>query len=90
MIDWTDAVSRIDGKRYKLDDVDGTLHVYPSRRGYMPSVYHEASKIGRRSKAYRTIRRELGDDYDSDITQSERLVDIILEIAPDAFEEAKP
>lgn len=51
----------IDGRRWKLDGVAGTLHVV--RVNGLTEVEHRASKAGRQTKAYRDMRAQLGDDY---------------------------
>lgn len=75
---WDEALDFIHGKEYTLDGVHGTLAVEDGRFGRR--VWHRASEIGRESPEYRAIRRKLGDHYSSDLTESERVGEIMLEL----------
>ena len=77
-----DVYEAIDGKPYTLDGIGGHMKLrdwgYPGapyRR-----IFHIVSKAGRRTKAYRAMREKLRDHWDSDLTESERLVPIIYAI----------
>ena len=69
---------KLDGKRCKVDDVMGTLkHEIHSQRYPYPATYHKLihypSKTGQKTEAYRQLRRQLGDDWITDLTYSEDL-----------------
>jgi len=55
------AYELINGMKWDLDGVDGTLHVIRDRG--ITNLEHRASEDGRASEEYRRIRRQLGDDY---------------------------
>lgn len=75
---YDDALNFINGKAYKLDGVAGKIKV-SGERPYT-KVEHIPSKAGMRTEAYQWLRRELKDDYVTDLTWSERLVDIMIEL----------
>jgi hypothetical protein len=73
---WDDALDMVDGLRFMLDGVDGVITVDRSRR-FDTRVYHKTSAKGRRSVAYQATRARLRDDWDTDLTESDRLVSIV-------------
>lgn len=75
---WDEALDAIDGKEYTLDGVHGRFKVDRSR-AHDTRVTHEPSARGRRSEAYLETKRELRDDWSSDLTNTERLADIASE-----------
>ena len=60
------AYAKINGMAWNLSGVNGTLRIETING--MTEIVHHATAGGRRSKAYRTIREQLGDDY---VTQLE-------------------
>ncbi len=60
------AYAKIDGMKWKIDGVDGTLRV--ERINGMTEFVHYPSAAGRRSKRYRETRAKLGDDFTTQIT----------------------
>ena len=64
-----EAFAVIDGATMTIDGVQGTLRVVVHRG--MSSVQHRATAKGRLSQAYQDARRKLGDDYVSDVTDTE-------------------
>lgn len=83
-----DVLEFMDGKSYVLDGISGVFKY--SKRNLLSGDFgtvslryelvHEADEIGRQNDAYRQVRRMLGDDYVTDMTWSERLVDIAVEL----------
>lgn len=74
-----EAYSIINGMNWKLDGVCGRLSV--ERINGMTEVVHAASAVGKKSAAYRKIRRELGDDYTTTITLSDEMMKIFAKIS---------
>jgi len=75
----------LDGKVYVLDGVSGVFRhrVSHARFPYeheVEQLFHEPDAAGRRTETYQRIKRMLGDDHDTDMTNSERVVDIALEL----------
>jgi len=68
----------IDGQPYTLDGIAGTIRV----EGESPytRVTHYKSDAGRRTEAYQATKRMLRDDWDTDLTYSERLVSIFYDL----------
>lgn len=64
-LDLRATMEAMDGMRFTLDGVAGTIRVYENRLGSL-NFKHVASAAGRRSKTYREHKRMLGDDYDTD------------------------
>lgn len=62
----------LDSKPYTLDGVHGRFSLEGS------SLYHRPTN--RRSETYRKIKAQLGDDWDTDLTASERIVPIAIEL----------
>lgn len=75
---WDEALNVINGKPYVLDGIHGHLKVDRSRQFYT-RVMHEPSKRGRQTDAYLKLKREYHDDWDTDLSDSERLPDIVGE-----------
>jgi hypothetical protein len=69
-------------ERVTLDGVSGTIKVsYPYRQYPREAhVSHEPDARGKRSEAYLETKRELRDDWSTDLTHSERLVDIMTKL----------
>ena len=72
----------LDGRAYTLDGVHGKFEV-SKREALYPyhhtaySLYHRPSTKGKKSATYRKIKRDLGDDWDSDLSdQIEKFCDI--------------
>ena len=63
------AQEKINGMRWKIDGVDGTLRV--ERINGMTEFVHYPSAAGKRSKRYQETRRKLGDDFTTTITADE-------------------
>lgn len=76
---WADALNAIDGREYTLDGVHGTFHIDRSIR-FNTRIWHIASERGRQSEHYREVKAKLRDDWDSDMSHSDRLVDIMGEL----------
>lgn len=70
-----EAFAAIDGATMTLEGVQGTLHV--SKRGGLVRVEHRATPKGRSSDAYREARKMLGDDYVSDVTDTDEFMDFL-------------
>ncbi len=73
----------LNGKTYKLDGVSGTFRHKVSQARYpyprtVEDLYHDKDAAGRRTKRYQDIKRELGDDYSTCLTNS---IDEYCEIA---------
>lgn len=60
------AYEKINGMNWKLNGVSGTLRV--ERVNGMTEVVHHANAAGKRSKHYRKIRQQLGDDFTTTIS----------------------
>lgn len=75
--------NKLDGKRYTLNGVSGVIK-YSERQAIYPyvrtvqEITHEADATGKHSVEYQEAKRYLGDDYVSDLTNSESLVNIAL------------
>jgi hypothetical protein len=73
------------GKSYVLDGIRGVFH-YETCKARVPyerivhKLSHEPDASGRRTKQYREIKRQLGDDWSTDLTDGERLCDIAVEL----------
>lgn len=79
----------LENREYKLDGIDGYFE-FVSRIGYYPythrviQIHHQANLTGQQSEAYRAIKRQLGDDWSTDMTANlERLVAILCELGFD-------
>lgn len=72
---WNEALEVIDGKRYTLDGIEGVIRVDRSRRFYT-RVNHDPTAKGKKTAAYLKIKKQLGDDWSTDLSDSERLADI--------------
>ena len=75
----------LDDRTYTLDGVHGKFKISSNRAIYpYPhvsfSLYHEPSAKGKRSKAYKDEKRMLGDDWSTDLSDSERATDIALKL----------
>ncbi len=79
---WQKALDHINGQAYVLDGIDGVIKVDYTRK-HDTRISHEATKRGRATQAYQETKRQLGDDWSSDLTNSERVVDIMIELGVD-------
>lgn len=86
------AGEALDGKHYVLDGVSGTIKYreFQGRgvHGLNQRISHVADEEGKKTEYYCKTARELGDDYDTDLTDSERLVDILCELGLESEAEA--
>lgn len=73
---WDEALDAIDGKKYKYDGVAGTFRVDRSRK-HDTRVEHHPSATGKKSETYLTHKRQLHDDYITDLSFSEKLVPVM-------------
>jgi hypothetical protein len=77
---WDEALDVLDGKKLVLDGVDGVLRVRRRRDQYGPVLtgvlMHVPSAKGKQSAKYLETKRQLRDDWDTDLTGSERAADI--------------
>jgi len=76
---WDEALSEIDGAKVTIDGVPGTIKVEHRKRawGIESKVIHHPSAAGKKTEAYKATKRKLGDDYVTDLTDGERLVEIM-------------
>lgn len=79
---WQQALDHIDGREYVLDGIHGVIKVDQSR-AFETRIWHEPSDEGRNTRAYRDMKRQLGDHWSSDLSQSERLADIMMALGVD-------
>lgn len=73
----------LDGKTAVVEGVEGTfeLEVWIDRFGLQcQQLNHIPTDAGRESEAYQQIRRELGDDWSSDMTWSPLAVEIAVDL----------
>lgn len=61
------AYEKIDGMPWKVNGVSGTLRV--ERINGMTEIVHHANAAGKRSKHYREVRQQLGDDFTTTVSQ---------------------
>ena len=77
---WDEALDVLDGKHLVLDGVDGVLRVNRRRDQYGPVLtgvlMHIPSAKGKKSARYLEIKQQLHDDWDTDLTGSERAGEI--------------
>ena len=77
---WDEALDVLDGKHLVLDGVDGVLRVRRRRDQYGPVLtgvlMHVPSAKGKKSEKYLETKRQLHDDWDTDLTGSERAGEI--------------
>lgn len=78
----------LDGRHYTLDGVSGVLrHKTISARYPYPHVDHTLSHMadakGKRSPKYIELRDKLRDDWSTDLTNSDRLIDIAMRLGVD-------
>lgn len=70
----------LNGKHFVLDGINGTFK-YETYTACYP-YEHQVERIlhcpTRKGAAYAAIRHQLGDDWDTDLTHSERLCDIAV------------
>jgi hypothetical protein len=73
--DFNGAIDYINGKTVTVDGISGTIEV----RGARPyrKIYHNADAKGRRTDRYQETRRKLHDDWSSDLTESDNLVEVM-------------
>lgn len=72
----------LDGKAYTLDGIHGTFRqdVWVGLDRVSEYLRHVPSAQGKRSKAYQDTKRQLGDDWSTDLTNGLRYVDIAIEL----------
>lgn len=79
---YDDFLAALDGKTCTLDGVHGHIRVERRKRGSYygggveTHITHEPSARGKRSEAYRKLRREMGDDWSTDLTNVENIDEI--------------
>lgn len=71
---YAQALEAMNEKTYTLDGIHGTIKV--ETWSGRTKVSHEPSKKGQKTNAYNDIRRQLGDDWSTDLTYSERFGEI--------------
>ena len=74
---YAEALAAVDGQTVKLDGIRGVIRVDVS--GGYTRVWHEPDAAGKRTEAYRKVRAELRDDWSTDLSWSERLVDVMTD-----------
>lgn len=70
------AEQYIDGMTLTLNGVAGTIRI--ERIGGMTEYVHVPSAAGKRTESYQAMRRKLGDDYTTRVTECEETMDIIF------------
>jgi hypothetical protein len=76
--EWERVDAFIDGKRVILDGIEGTLQVLGSRP--YRRFYHQPTAKGRTTEVYRLLKQKFRDDWSSDLTNSDRLVEIMSKL----------
>jgi len=66
---WDDVLEAINGKKITHDGISGTIRV--ERVFGRTKVSHEADARGRKSEKYRSLRRQLRDDWYTDLSESD-------------------
>jgi hypothetical protein len=76
---YDDALMAIDGHACTVDGVHGRIRVsaHGSAYAHRHRVEHVTSARGKRSPEYVAMRARLRDDYVTDITYSDRLIEIM-------------
>lgn len=80
---WNEALDAVNGLLVELDGILGNIKVERRFSKYygaeIAKVMHEPvrGKKGKDSEAYQRIKRELRDDWSTDLTNSERLPQIM-------------
>ena len=74
-IDLDATMEAMNGMPYTLDGVTGALSIFYTR-GHGWRVTHRADANGRRHETYRQARRELGDDYSTDLELSDEMTKV--------------
>lgn len=76
----------LDGKIVRLDGIRGKIHDRTVRKTMIGggevvyrSLLHEADTVGKRHPDYVQRRRELKDDWYTELADSERLIDLAIE-----------
>lgn len=69
---FAEFLGAINGRTVTLDGVEGTLSIEKGDR-----IVHRATAKGRKSERYQTIRRQLRDDYSSDVSDSDKALETI-------------
>jgi hypothetical protein len=81
---WDEALDAIVGREVVLDGVHGTIeveHVYSGSGARIDTrVHHEPNVRGKRSEAYQRTKALLRDDWSMDLSWSDRLVDLMIEL----------
>lgn len=74
------AAEYLHGREHTIDGIHGHFMLvpghkakYPYEHMTKPRLHHEPSTIGRGSSSYRKIKKELGDHWSTDMTDSENL-----------------
>lgn len=70
------AFNFLDGKTIVHNGIEGTLKYRVTRNRNHPgrevhTLHHTATEVGKNTEQYRAIRKYLGDDWSSDLTDSE-------------------
>jgi hypothetical protein len=73
----SEAFEALDGKAYTLDGIHG--HFKNETFRGETRIAHYPSKKGQQTEEYRRTRAQLGDDWSNDLSQSERLGEIMWE-----------
>ena len=78
----------LDGRHYTLDGIGGVLSYETFVASYPyphvdHSFHHRPDAKGRRSEEYLKVRRMLRDDWSTDLTNSERLGEIVQKLRVD-------
>lgn len=76
----------LDGKIVRLDGIRGKLQDRTVRKNMIGggevvyrSLLHTADTVGKRHTEYAKCKRELKDDWSTELAESERLVDLAIE-----------
>lgn len=80
-MNWQLVLEALDGQHVELDGVSGTIRL--EGRSPYQRVVHHADARGRQSAEYRRVKRELHDDWSTDLTDSDRLVGIACSVLGD-------
>lgn len=68
----------LNGKVYNLDGVQGIFYYRPIESFGRDTIEHQPTPVGKQSAHYAEVKRQLRDDWSSDLTHSERVADIAV------------